>query len=356
MKSLRWRLTLWFGLSLLVVVSLLVVSAHWHLEYELRKEKWERTDPAHPDWVLHGSFTDQEVHEILGELLQFWLAIGGPIVALSLLAAHFLGRQSVRPIREVNQQLSNIGPTSLSQRVKVPESDPEFTDLVLHLNQLLGRLENSFDQLTEYTGQVAHELRTPLQLMRLQLDRYAAGMEPALAEELQQELARLSNYVESTLTVARAEQGRLEVEPQVIALKQFLTDTIEPFSRLAADQRRRLLWSCPDGAVAWADKSALKQILFNLLSNALKHGEGDILVRARLHQRTFSVLVGNRSADPTRNAKQGLGIGLRLVRALARHSAEIKVTFRKGHNFWVRLRIPSGRKRASGDKKQFQYA
>src|SRR5690348_12230743 len=101
MKSLRWRLTLWFGLSLLVVASVLVMSAHWHLDYELRKEKWERTDPAHPDWVLHGSFTDREIHDILRELLQFWFLTGVPVVGLALVAAYFVSRQSVKPVREV---------------------------------------------------------------------------------------------------------------------------------------------------------------------------------------------------------------------------------------------------------------
>jgi signal transduction histidine kinase len=163
MKSLRWRLTLWFALSLLVVVAVLVGSAHWHLDNELRKEKWERTNPALPDWILHGSFTDKEVHDILGELLQFWSIVGVPVVGLALLAAYFLARQSTKPVRNVNGQLSCLGATTLRQRIQAPDADPEIAELVRHLNGLLGRLETSFTQLQEYTSQVAHELRTPLQ-------------------------------------------------------------------------------------------------------------------------------------------------------------------------------------------------
>ncbi len=341
MKSLRWRLTLWFGLSLVLVVTVLVVLAHRHLDYELRKEKWERTNPANPDWILHGSFTDKEVHDILGELLQFWTFVGVPLVGLALLAAYFIAKQSTRPVRDINAQLSALGASTLAQRVKAPDADPEIAELVRYLNELLGRLEASFGQLQEYTSQVAHELRTPLQLMRLQIEAGAAKMEPTLAEELQEELARLSDYVETALTIARAEQGRLETRPEPVPLKDFLNDMVEPFCRLAAAERRRLLWSCPATARAWVDRNVLKQILFNLLNNALKHGRGDILFRVRSSGKTVSFLIGNPIAARAAKHENGLGIGLRLVRALACQSEGAHLTFRNQSYFWVRLRMPA---------------
>lgn len=344
MKSLRWRLTVWFALSLLVVASVLVVSAHWHLDYELRKEKWERTNPAQPDWVLHGSFTDKEVHDILGELLQFWLIVGVPAAGLALTVAYLLARHSTKPVRKLNQQLAQLGPATLGQRLHAPDADPEIAQLVQHTNELLGRLETSFAQLRDYSSQVAHELRTPLQLMQLQVETHAATMEPALAEALQEELARLSSYVETALTIARAEQGRLDLNPEALDLKDFLKDVVEPFCRLAEAERRRLLWSCPNQASAWTDRSILKQILFNLLSNALKHGREDILFRVRTCGNNVWFLIGNRPAVRKAVDGRGLGIGLRLVRALACQLSGTELTFRQAGYFWVRLCLPtSGR-------------
>jgi signal transduction histidine kinase len=341
MKSLRWRLTLWFAVSLLVVVAVLAVSGLWHLDYELRQEKWERTHPAHPDWVLHGSFTEKEVRDILGELIEFWVMVGVPLAGLALLSAHLLARKSTRPVRELNQQLVRLGATTLDERIKVPDADPEIGELVRHLNELLARLEAAFNHLRDYTTQVAHELRTPLQLMRLQIESNAVSMSPELAENLQEELLRLSNYVESALTIARAEQGRLETHPETVLLKSFLEDAIEPFTRLAAVEKRRLLWSCPHDAEVWTDRSTLKQILFNLLTNALKHGDGDILFRVRPRSQAVAVLVGNRLAAPNAGPKQGLGIGLRLVCALAQQLGQTRVTFRRGRFFWARLQLPA---------------
>jgi signal transduction histidine kinase len=341
MKSLRWRLTLWFAVSLLVVVSVLAVSGLWHLDYELRQEKWERTHPAHPDWILHGSFTETEVRDILHELIGFWAIVGLPLVGLSILAAHWIAHQSTRPVREVNQQLARLGATTLAERLTAPDADPEIGELVWHFNELLGRLETSFSHLREYTAQVAHELRTPLQLIRLRVESNAAAMSPELAEELEDELGRLSNYVETALTIARAEQGRLEMHPETLILDGCLADILEPFSRLAEAEGRRLRWSCSDGAVAWTDCGALKQMLFNLLTNALKHGEGDILFRVKRRSRRVVILVGNRASESPVAMQDGLGIGLRLVRALAGQLEATQAGFRRGRFFWARLQLPA---------------
>jgi signal transduction histidine kinase len=342
MKSLRWRLTLWFGISLLVVVTGLILAAHRHLDYELRQEKWELTTPEHPDWVLHGSYTDKEVQDILGELVQFWIMVGVPLVGLALVSAYFIARRSIRPVREVNRQLASLGPTTLAERLRAPDVDPEVGELVRHVNDLLAKLELAFTHLREYTSQVAHELRTPLQLMRLRIEANAAAMNPDLAEELQEELARLSNYVETALTIARAEQGRLDLRPESLTLKEFLTDLLEPFSRLATAEGRRLLWSCPAGAVAQADRSTLKQIMFNLLSNALKHGDQDILLRVRSRHLGVSLLLGNRLPERTQASRHGLGIGLRLVQALANQMEQTRLAIRRQRFFWVRLQLPAG--------------
>jgi signal transduction histidine kinase len=141
--------------------------------------------------------------------------------------------------------------------------------------------------------------------------------------------------------IARAEQGRLELNPESLVLKDFLTDIIEPFSRLAAASQRRLLWSCPKEATAWTDRNLLKQILFSLLNNALQHGQDEILLRVRCCAGSIWFLIGNRPAVRGSQDGNGLGIGLRLVRALVLQLDRTKLTFRKRSYFWARLCVPS---------------
>ena len=146
------------------------------------------------------------------------------------------------------------------------------------------------------------------------------------------------------MTIARAEQGRLELRPELLMVKEFLTDVLEPFSRLAAAEGRRLLWSCPADAHVRADRSTLKQILFNLLSNALKHGDQDILLRVRPRRHGVSILLGNRVMERTHASRQGLGIGLRLVQALASQMKQTRLDMRRQRFFWVQIQLPAGGK------------
>ena len=337
MKSLRWRLTLWFAVSLLTVVGCLMAAAHWHLNHELREEKWQRMNPDRPDWVLHGSFTDREIHDMLGELAKFWLLVGVPLIGLAIASAYFIARRSTRPVTRINQELDHLGAATLSQRIGAPDADPEVGQLVNHLNKLLERLDTSFSHLQEYTAGVAHELRTPLQLMRLRVEANAASMPPALAEELEDELARLSNFVETALAVARAEQGRIELSIEPVALKRFMTDLLEPFARLAEEHGRKLLWACADDACVRTDRDALKQILFNLLNNALTHGSGNIHLRVVRQARRVSILIGNHAPGRRRHGGSGLGIGLRLVAALVQQLPGANFRFRRGDYFWSQI-------------------
>ena len=281
------------------------------------------------------------MRDILRELAGFWLIVAVPLLGAALASAYFIARRSLQPIQQINRQLTRLDIRTLSEPVQAPDADPEIGELVRHFNELLGRLQTSFKHLQDYTGQVAHELRTPLQLMRLRIETNAASMNPELAEDLQEELARLSNYVETALTIARAEQGRLELSPEPVELRTFLEDLLEPFCRLASTAGRRLLWSCPANAVARVDRGALKQILFNLLSNAMKHGDQDIFLRVRERHGSVSLLLGNRAPQPPEPARQGLGIGLRLVQALAHQMEQARLGVRRQRYFWVRLRLPA---------------
>ena len=221
---------------------------------------------------------------------------GRAVVGLALLAAYFLARQSTRPVRKVNRQLARLVPATLGDRITAPDADPEIAELVRHLNELLERLEDLIHSVAGYASQVAHELRTPLQLMRLQVETNAAKMEPGLAEELQQELARLSNYVETALTIARAEQGRLETHPEEIPLKAFLEDVLEPFTRLAEAEGRRC--SGPARLTLRSKRTGVCSSKSSSTSSIMLLGmaPGDILLRVRVRPRGAVVLVGNRCA------------------------------------------------------------
>lgn len=316
MRSLRLRVALWFAASVAAVMLVFVAVTFLHLRHELRVEKWERDLERNKDWALHGSYSEAEVADIVGELWSLSLLYAAPVLLLAMGAGYIVARRAFRPVAEMNHQLQRIGANNLRARLDVTRADRELRDIGDNVNALLVRLENSFQQLSDFSAQVAHELRTPLTLMRLQVEEAAGRIDPALAESLQEELKRLSDYVDQCLLLATAEQGRLQIQPTRFRLGTVVADLAEAYHLLAREERRSVEWRGPDVEVE-TDPRHLRQLLHVLLSNALRHGEGTVFVHVRPTAHGALCEIRNRIRLGSPAASTGNGIGLRLARALA---------------------------------------
>ncbi len=340
MKSLRSRLTLWYGLGFGVVTAAFIFLLHLTLETQLLEKACSKINPELPDWRLHNSLTEVEVHQIADELLKAALLWLIPVVIVAIAGGFWLARQSLRPIANVNRQLQNKNPGNLGEPISLPELDDEFRDLVRQLNELLGRLDGSFTEMNTYAAKVAHELRTPLAILRLKVEQAGDRIAPELADELESELHRLTHVVDQSLLIARAEQGRVMAMRSVFNLSTTVTEVVEDFQLLAAEQNRKFtLKSVPECWVT-ADPRHVRQIAHNLLTNALKHGDGDLLVRLKRSGDSAVLLVGNR-ARRTETTEPALGLGLRVAAALLRLEPEMQLHRRHGAHYHVaRLLVP----------------
>ncbi len=312
----RLRLAAWFGVSLASLIALLMVTAHWHLDEELRRDRWDRSHPSYPDWVIHGSYTNEEVHDILGELMQVWLWVGIPAVLVALGIGALLARRSVRPIHSINRELSLLDPRSLRKGISVPESDVVLSDLVRHINQLLDRVGHAYHNLDEFSSKVSHELRTPLTLLRMKIERSAAELPPGLSEELQDELARLTRLVEHSLLAAKAESGRVTPELSRVDVTGLLEDIGDGYALLAEERGLVFRWSVKPGMTSTTDGELLRQILHNLLANAVRYARTEVSIRAKLVAGEAIIMIAN-DFDAGSMAAPGSGLGLRLVRGLS---------------------------------------
>lgn len=315
MKSLRWRMTAWFAISVLLVMVVFASITYLHLRHELRYERWERKHPEHKDWTLHGSYSESEVQDIAGELWRLSLIYALPVAFAALCIGYLLAHRSLAPVADLSRQLAEINARSLQQRVKLPCADREFTAIEANINGLLARLETSFAQLTEYSANVAHELRTPLTLLRLKVEDASSEIRPEVAEALQEELARLSEYVDQCLLLATAEQGRLVIKPDEIALRPFIEETLEDYQLWAAQTGRTVTLVGVDDFAVVSDRRYLKQVLHNLLTNAVKHGAGPIRITLAKSPDDACCRIEN-AVGSAATAGQGHGMGLRIARAL----------------------------------------
>jgi signal transduction histidine kinase len=337
MKSLRWRMAVWFALSVLLVMLVFASVTYFHLRHELRYERWERKHPEHSDWTLHGSYSEGEVEDIAGELWRLSLFYALPVALAALGIGFFLARRSLAPVADLNRQLADISARNLKQRVKLPRADREFVAIEANINGLLARLETSFAQLTEYSANVAHELRTPLTLMRLKVEDASSEIRPEVAEALQEELARLSEYVDQCLLLATAEQGRLEIKPDEVQMRALVGEMLEDYQLWAAQSERTITLVADEDFAVVSDRRYLKQVFHNLLTNAVKYGTGPIRITLMKSAQGAVCQIEN-AVNATTAAKQGNGLGLRIVRALAQ-SLGCKVETRHvGYQFESELR------------------
>lgn len=339
MKSLRLRLTLWFGCSFVAVVVVFGTLTYHALDLELRQKSIARDYPTHPDWKLHGSFSKEEVRDIMKELMERALVFSLPLVGLALGMGYWLARKSIAPIACVNEQLRNIQSKTLQQRITLTEADTEFRDLVHHINELLARLEDAFGKMSEYAARVAHELRTHLAILRLKVERSDQRIAPELAEELQDELSRLTHVTDQLLLIAQAEQRRVVFDHRPTDLSAMVTDLVQDFRLLALESQRELKLDVPPQCWAKADPRYLKQILHNLLTNAHRHGAGSVMVRLRARGPFCSLIIANK-VGPHRGKQQTLGLGLRVVQALLNLDPGIHYSVRQQRNLYLaRLRF-----------------
>lgn len=342
MKSLRWRLVAWFSISVVLILTVFTVSTYFYLRSELHKKNWQRDYPDHPDWKLHGSYSEAEVADIMEELVGVSLLYGIPLAIASVVIGFTIANKSLRPIAHLNEQLQQIRAPDLSRRIALPEADAEFRGLVKHINESLARVEHAYTDMSEYAAKVAHELRTPLAILRLKVEQAGERISPDLAEPLQAELYQLNYIVDQSLLIAKAEQGRVQLQVGVFDLAQLVADLVEDFALLAQENDRAVRLQSLPQAVVQADSKHVRQILHNLFTNALKHGQGHIYVRLARRRNSFMLIIANGLRPRSSPQPETLGLGLRVVDTLLGLQPDLKCRRRRAPSgYVVRLRFPA---------------
>ncbi len=353
MKSLRWRLAAWFGVSVLLLLAAFTGFTYHYLRSELHSKTWQKNYPDHPDWKLHGSYSEAEVADIMEELIEISALYGLPLAVAAVIIGFALSHKSLRPIARLNEQLQTIRAPDLSRRIELPEADAEFRDLVRHINELLGRLDHAFTDMSEYAAKVAHELRTPLAILRLKVEQAGDRIPPELAEQLQTELHQLTHVVDQSLLIAKAEQGRLKLQPRSLDLAQLVLDVTEDFALLAQEDGRTVRLSPMAGGPVLADSKYTRQMLHNFFTNALKHGQGDIRVKLARQKDRLVLTITNWLRSPTSPQPEALGLGLRVVETLLSLQPEVKCRRRRNpRGYAVRLSFPATSGSDSGPVRQ----
>jgi heavy metal sensor kinase len=217
------------------------------------------------------------------------LAIPFPFtLALAALAGNLLARRALSPLERMGRRAREINAEQLKARLDIENPDDELGQLAAAFNETLARLQRSFDQLRRFTSDAAHELRTPLTALRsvgeVALRNHASPEQSReVIASMLEEVARLSRLVDDLLTIARADAGQVEVRPTVIPLLGFAQEVADFLGVLAEEKQQTITVDGDPGLRVEADRAIFRQVLINLVDNAIKYSPpgGEIAIRVR---------------------------------------------------------------------------
>ena len=311
------------------------------------------------------------------ELLQDLLLVAVPLILfLAGLGGWFLARRSLAPVVAMSERAQRISIENLDQRLPVINPRDELGRLAAAFNQLLARLNSSFTQQRQFMADASHELRTPLSAIRtasavtLQQEERNTGEYREALSIIEQEARRLTRIVEDMFLLARADAGHPTLQNTHFYLDELLSDSARAAGVLAAQKDIALRNAPYPEAPFFGDEALLRQMMWNLLDNAIKHtpAGGKVGVALQATDGSYAITVTDTGpgipsqarahiferfyrVDPARTREKtcpdgGAGLGLPIARwiAEAHHgSLELRHSDATGSTFAVTLPHTSSR-------------
>ncbi|UFS71058.1 heavy metal sensor histidine kinase [Geomonas sp. RF6] len=283
-------------------------------------------------------------------------------IILTSLAGAAIASYSLKPLHMITGSVERVTARRLGERIAAGELPEELQALATAFDRMLDRLEQSFDALSHYTGNLAHELRTPINSLMMEAD--IALMRPRTPEEYQkvigssmEEYERLSCMIDSLLFLARADNTSHLLRRRTLNVGEEVARICEFYLPVAADEGVAL--TSTGDASLFLDKDLFRKAVGNVISNALKYtpagGEVKVAVRHR-DERRVEVAISDtgcgiepehlprifdrfyRGSAEKRRDVQGSGLGLAIVKAImSMHEGSIEVESRPGQGTTVSL-------------------
>lgn len=238
-----------------------------------------------PLTVIAGKVLTEREQMLASYRLRLYLAVGlGALLAFAL--GLVLLRRGLQPLRQLSAAVRGIDLRSLDQRLPASGTPAELLEPVQAINGMLARLDDSVQRLSQFSADLAHEIRTPLHTLlasngqALNHPRSTAEYQELLASNME-EFERLKRMAENLMFLARAEQAERALDLQTLDLHSVGSELCDYFEALADDRQLRLENRLHGELLA--DQQLLQRALGNLLANAVRHADEGTLISLRRH-------------------------------------------------------------------------
>ncbi|MEX2236982.1 MAG: ATP-binding protein [Dehalococcoidia bacterium] len=225
--------------------------------------------------VLELGFEQEDLDDSLSAL-RFILLVGYPLtLAAAIGGGLFLASRALSPIDRLTRMARRMSAEQLGERLDLRLPEDEVGRLARTLDEMLARLDESFNRQRRFTADASHELRSPLTAMKGQIEvalsKQRSGVEyRQTLEGLNEDLDRLTRLTRSLLSLARADAGEISLSVSPVSLPETLSAAVEQLAERASQQGVALTLEAEPISVN-ADEDLLLQLVFNLLENAIKH-------------------------------------------------------------------------------------
>ena len=369
--SLQWRITLMtaFLICITCVAMNLLLSysgRHYMDSISSHITNYGDMDKAEPDFFdPEREKLDQELIIIIHGAQESFIATNWCITAVVTLLggvlAYFLSGRALNPLRAFTSQVEKVQPNNLSDMKMAEDVLPEFRQFSKSFNQMLDRLDEGFAAQRQFTGNAAHELRTPLALMQAQLELFSTEHPKVLPETagflllLREQTERMTQMTKTLLEMSELRtvpcNDRIEIAPMIEEIFADLTPL--------AEKNGIILESTGDGTMTGSD-TLIYRLLFNLTENAIRYNRPDGIVRITVteEEKRLIIRVSDTGCgvpeqyresifqpffrvDKSRSRENGgVGLGLSLVwEIVTLHGGEVRVekSSEKGTTIAVKL-------------------
>ncbi|HEV7188221.1 MAG TPA: ATP-binding protein [Blastococcus sp.] len=298
------------------------------------------------------------------------LLLGGPpAVVLVGLGAWLLAGATLRPVERMRRAAAEISDRDTRRRLPLPRTQDEIAALAATFNELLGRLQGALERERAFVADAGHELRTPLTMLRGELElaarpgRTAESLRSAVMRAAE-DTDRLIRIAEDLLLLARADSGQTFLDRRVFELEKLLTPAARSAQTLAAAPGVTTVVDCPPELTVRADPDRVRQVVDNLVENAVRHSPpgGEVRVTAaRLPNDSVLLEVRDQGpgfpdeflplaferfqrADAGRPRDSGgTGLGLAIVAAIVRaHGGQVTASNTPTGGAVVSVELPPG--------------
>ena len=295
------------------------------------------------------------------------LALGLPLaVVIVTIGGYLLVQRALRPVEQITRAAEQITQLNLSDRLPVAKSGDELEQLSVALNRMIARLDDAFQNSKRFVADASHDLRTPLTILRGELESLVDDqhLDDALRGRLAsllEEAIHLSKIVQQLFTLTQLDSGEQRKDWKRFDLAELARTTADQMSLLAEDKRIALTCNADEPSYIQGDRSRIKQVIVNLLDNAIKYTPATGKVQVSVHGVNGHAVLEVQDTgigippeslphvferfyrvDKARSADaESTGLGLSIVKAIcAAHGAEVEAVSIPGTGSRFVIKLP----------------